>query len=42
MEKKVSRIVKRNGKYGGKACRIVKRHEKYGRQVGNSEMIWKI
>jgi hypothetical protein len=20
----------------------VKRHEKYGRQVGNSEMIWKI
>jgi hypothetical protein len=34
--------VKRYGKYGGKASRIEKRHEKYGRQVGNSEMIWKI
>jgi hypothetical protein len=42
MEKKVSRIVTRYGKYGGKASRIVKRHEKYGRQVGNSEMIWEI
>jgi hypothetical protein len=41
-KKKVSRIVKRYGKDGGKASRIEKRHEKYGRQVGNSEMIWKI
>jgi hypothetical protein len=42
MEKKVCRIVKRYGKYGGKASRIVKSHDKNGRQVGNSEMIWKL
>jgi hypothetical protein len=33
---KVSRIVKKYGKYGGKASRIVKRHHKYGRKVVNS------
>jgi uncharacterized protein YceH (UPF0502 family) len=41
-KKKVSRIMKRYGKYGGKASRIEKRPEKYGKQVCNSEMIWKI